>query len=207
MRARPVLFLLLATWFWTPAAAAQKGPLSLRQNQVVVNMSLSSMATAAFERKMRSGLTQRLLYRVLLREDPGGRTVAAALRYCTVTFDLWEETWSVECAVHNQSRSLTVARYTQLMAIVAALQDFRFPTAVTLSPNRRYWVDVEVQLNPISKQLLEKVKMWLRQSERGSQFSSYMGSILSLFVDKSIGGADMKFSIDSARVWGREAAP
>ncbi len=65
-------------------------------------------------------------------------------------------------------------------------------------------MEVEVRVNPISRQLLEKVKMWLRQSERGSQFSGYMGSVLSLFVDRSIGGADMQFKIESKKVWGRE---
>ncbi len=199
-----VLAPFLLVFLWTGASQAQPAPLRMDGRQMVANLKLSAMITPAFERKMRSGLTQRILYRVLLREDPGGRVVAAALRYCNVTFDLWEENWSVECAVQGSVRSLVVARYPQLLIHVAALQDFRFPGVFQPSAGRRYWVEVEIQVNPISRQLLDKVKMWLRQSERGSQFSGYMGSVLSLFVDKSISGADMVFRVESKKVWGRE---
>jgi len=182
--------------------AAQNPPLRMEGSRMVVNLQLAAMNTPAFERKMRSGLTQRILYRVLLYEDD--RVVEAAPRYCSVTFDLWEENWAVECAVQGASSSLVVQRYPQLLMHVASLQNFRFPSSFRPSPNRRYWVEVHVQLNPISRQLLEKVKMWLRQSERGSQFSGYMGSVLSLFVEKSVGGADMNFKIESKKIWGRE---
>ncbi|PKN25096.1 MAG: hypothetical protein CVU65_09815 [Deltaproteobacteria bacterium HGW-Deltaproteobacteria-22] len=178
--------------------------LRLERGRLSVNFSLGTLPSPAFERKMRSGLTQRLIYRVLLKENPGDRAVAVALRYCAVTFDLWEESWNVECSGRGQTQQVTVARYSQLLRHVATLSDFSFPEKVNLSAQRRYWIEVQVQLNPISRKLLEKVKLWLRQSEKGSQFSGYMGSVLSLFVDKSVGGSDLTVTLRSGSISGRE---
>lgn len=200
-----ILCLLLVVWVTQVSAQILSfSPIRMEGGYVVVNMSLSSMVTSAFERKMRSGLTQRILYRIVLREDPDDRVVAIALRVCSVTFDLWEENWTVECSVLGNTTSRVVTRYSQLLMHIASLQNFRFPQTFRPVATRRYRVEVQVQVNPISRQLLDKVKMWLRQSERGSQFSGYMGSVLSLFVDKSIGGADMQIKIHSKKVWGRE---
>lgn len=188
------------------AAGAQVAPrlLQKRSGGLVANFNLGTLATPAFERKMRSGLTQRLLYRVLLKESPGDRTAAVSLRYCAVTFDLWDESWSVECTTRAGTRRVTASRYSQLLRHVAALVDLPFPDGVAISPARRYHLEVQVQLNPISRKLLEKVKLWLRQSEKGSQFSGYMGSMLSLFVDKSVGGTDLTLNLRSSSVPGRE---
>lgn len=182
-----------------PARVLQK-----RSGGLVANLSIGSLATSAFERKMRSGLTQRLLYRVLIKESPGGRTVAVSLRYCAVTFDLWEEAWTVECSTRSGTKRVTVGRYPQLLRQVAALNDLPFPDGAKISAARRYHLEVQVQLNPISRKLLEKVKLWLRQSEKGSQFSGYMGSMLSLFVDKSVGGSDLTVKVKSGSIPGRE---
>jgi len=202
-----VLVLLALCLSAVSPAAAQPAPrlLQVQAGRLTVNYSLGTLATPAFERKMRSGLTQRLIYRVLLKENPGDRSVAVSLRYCAITFDLWEETWNVECSIRGRTQQVTVSRYSQLLRHVAMLSDFPFHDSVTLLPHRRYWVEVQVQLNPISRKLLEKVKLWLRQSEKGSQFSGYMGSVLSLFVDKSVGGSDLSVTVRSGSISGKEA--
>jgi hypothetical protein len=207
MTALRVLVLLVLCLFAVPPVEAQTPPklMRLQQGRLRVNYSLGSLATPAFERKMRSGLTQRLIYRVELKEKPGDRVVAVTFRYCAVTFDLWEETWEVECSTRGQNQRASVSRYAQLLKHVAALTDFPFPEILTLSITRRYWLEVQVQLNPISRKLLEKVKVWLRQSEKGSQFSGYMGSVLSLFVDKSVGGSDLTVKLRSGAISGAEA--
>jgi len=205
MAAIRLLVLLVCVTVVTPAAAqVEPRVLHKRPGGLVANLSLGSLATSAFERKMRSGLTQRLLYRVLLKESPGDRTVAASLRYCAVTFDLWEESWTVECSTRSGTRKVTVGRYPQLLRHVAALNDLPFSDEVKISASRRYHLEVQVQLNPISRKLLEKVKLWLRQSEKGSQFSGYMGSMLSLFVDKSVGASDLTVKVTSGTITGRE---
>ncbi len=203
---RVLVFLLLCLSVSFPAGA-QTPPKLMRtvSGRLSVNYSLTTLATPAFERKMRSGLTQRLIYRVLLKENPGDRAVAVALRYCAVTFDLWEETWNVECSARGVTQQVTATRYSQLLRHVAVLSEFTFPDAVNLIAQRRYWLEVQVQLNPISRKLLEKVKLWLRQSEKGSQFSGYMGSVLSLFVDKSVGGSDLTVLSRSGSISGKEA--
>lgn len=205
MAAVRLLVLLVCAIVATPASA-QVPPRLLHQRRggLVANLSLGSLATSAFERKMRSGLTQRLLYRVLIKESPGDRTIAASLRYCAVTFDLWEEIWSIECSTRAGTRQVSVGRYPQLLRHVAALSELPFPDGVKISASRRYHLEVQVQLNPISRKLLEKVKLWLRQSEKGSQFSGYMGSMLSLFVDKSVGSSDMTVKVTSGSITGRE---
>jgi len=201
---RLLVVLLLCGHAASAGAQVATRLLQKRSGGLVANYDMGTLATPAFERKMRSGLTQRLLYRVLLKENPGDRTAAVSLRYCAVTFDLWDESWSVECTTRAGTRRVTASRYSQLLRHVAALVDLPFPDGVAISPARRYHLEVQVQLNPISRKLLEKVKLWLRQSEKGSQFSGYMGSMLSLFVDKSVGGTDLTLNLRSPSVPGRE---
>ncbi len=199
------LYALISLFLVAAQPALGKKPvLRLQKDRVLATYAMSALHTGSFEKKMRSGLTQRLIYRISLVENPGGRTVATQFQYCAATYDLWDENWDIECTSHGTTRRVIATRYSMLLRHVAGITDFSITRNNQLANSRRYHLEIQVQLNPVSQKTLEKVKLWLRQSEKGSQFSGYVGSMLSLFVDRSVGGSDLNVTMRSGSVSGRE---
>ncbi|MBN2723891.1 MAG: hypothetical protein JXR95_07480 [Deltaproteobacteria bacterium] len=151
---------------------------------------------------MKSGISQRILYSIGLFQAGSSNPVSAIVRFCSITYDLWDEKYSVICESPGKKLKTTLKKDKQLLYFISSFSRFKIGLKNFIKSDKEYYVKTTVQLNPVSPKLLRKVRAWLRQSDQSSYTTNYLGSFLSLFVSKNIGGNDLEFNFKTPAMKG-----
>ncbi len=157
----------------------------------------------SLQKDLRSGLTNRVLIRVMLNEQDkvrGTRAIEVAIKY-----DLWDETFSVV-----QRRDETVIKdqvlktHSEVLAYLRHL-DLRdlFPADPSAAP---LTLRADVLLNPIERERMEQIQKWVRENSsyvplEGASESTSNAMFNRIFEQYARGGdgaAEWKESVVSA---------
>ena len=115
------------------------------------------------DRDLKSGLTSRLLLRVILLAQ--SRPLARQTVEITVKYDLWDETFAVAV---NVGDTVTVRQtLSSLAAVRAWLEDLRLPSLFpsnALDASRPLVMQVDVLLNPIERERMEQIRKWVAEN-------------------------------------------
>ena len=160
MRHRLARWILLA-WFLAPPTMAAELFVNLSEGQVNVRID-ALQYPASLPRELTSGLTNRILARLSLRD--GGavvqrRTVEIAIRY-----DLWDQTFDVSTDVDGKVQRRRLADLAQLDALLAALEIRGVFAAASLGQDREMLIEAELLLNPIGREKLGMIRKWVAQN-------------------------------------------
>ncbi|MCC7541033.1 MAG: hypothetical protein IT379_32745 [Deltaproteobacteria bacterium] len=140
--------------------------------------------------KLRSGLPQTLVVRVAAyaegRTDPVGLT----LRSCRVRYDLWEETYSVRILAPGVERTTSAGSVDDVIRLCLELRAIAI--AGTYPRGRRISLLVIAELNPVSRDMLDRIRRWLARPAGGTlgEGDVVFGSFVSLFVNRRVGSAE-----------------
>ena len=153
-------------------------------------------------RRLHSGFTMTVLMRThLYPVGQQARPIAVSARRLDVAYDLWEHVFVLET---EDSRRRRQERMAKAAAVVDRLTSFwRFPLLATdkLRPQKRYFVAVLVEVNPLQAGVADEVKRWLRNPRSGRPRSlggqSLFGSFVSIFVKHRVSRAERVFSLRS----------
>jgi hypothetical protein len=110
-----------------------------------------------------SGLTNRILIRVALvdQDQPiDQRAVEIAVKY-----DLWDETFSMSVSIDTAVAEAHL--YSNIESVRAALANTRLPALFKvgeLRANHEVTVKVDVLLNPLDRERMEKIRKWVAQN-------------------------------------------
>jgi hypothetical protein len=202
MRGRAALAWLLASALaLVPLVALARSPLrrvgvSISSGQIRITSGLSDVLSVDVRDKMRSGLPTRVLIQVTLERQGKKKALAYWARNVEVTYDLWEENFSIVIEDDNGRRRARVATLDEAIGIAGTL--WRVPVAEIrgLEPGS-YRVRVLAEANPVSKEMVENIRRWLTRSSSGGSGSAsaesrtnFFGSFVGVFVDRRIGEAD-----------------
>lgn len=178
--------------------------LEKRSSQIVLNYKIKLKKQKFIVRKMKSGITQRVLYSTILYKKGESMPISTHIRYCSITWDLWDENYQVRCRVPGKTLKSTIKTDKKLLLFLSTLQNYPLAPYSLISTTSTYYVSIKIQLNPISPKLLQKVRLWLRQSDNSTYSTNYFGSILSLFVSKNIGGNDFEQTVKTGEIQGKD---
>jgi hypothetical protein len=184
-----------------PLAAAGAPPVrqvgvSTAAGQVRITSGLRDVFVAGVRDKMRSGLPTRVLIQVTLERQGRKKALTYWARNVEVTYDLWEENYSIVIEDDRGRRRARVATHEEAIGIAATL--WRVPVAgvAGLAPGL-YRLRVLAETNPVSKEMVENIRRWLARSSTGGGGSAsaesrtnFFGSFVGVFVDRRIGEAD-----------------
>ncbi len=159
------IFCFLLAWF-NAAATAQEArvvidSLRLEANALYVDFHADSLLTAALLNGMQRGLTSAAQFRVQLwrkRSRWFGSTFLAERHYeVKSTYDAWEKKYVIVTAGERRltSNLALVRRWWELHHGVALAE------AKQLQPDRRYFVTIELIVEPVSKENLNEIRGWL----------------------------------------------
>jgi hypothetical protein len=154
----PALLLVLSmNRLW----AAEVAPILDNQRAGVVIRHLPFPDT--LDRDLKSGLTCRLLVRIILQEE--SRPLAQQTIELTAKYDLWDETFAVTVKVGD---NITVRQTLSSLADVRAqLEDLRLPGLFainSLDGGGSLVVKADLLLNPIQKERMEQIRKWVAQN-------------------------------------------
>jgi hypothetical protein len=143
------------------ASAAEVVPIFDNQRAGVVIRQLPFPDTLG--RDLESGLTSRLLVRVILMAE--SRPLTQQTIELAVKYDLWNETFAVTLKVGDTGAAQQILH--SLSEVMTRLEELRLPNLFatgSLDADRPLVVKVDLLLNPIERDRMEQIRKWVAEN-------------------------------------------
>lgn len=193
--ARPTIALLAA--LAATLAAAHEAPRSLRTTvgaeggRLVATVDLAPAFPLDLRKRVSNGLTSVVALHVALLPEGGGEPVALFGREIDVLYDVWEERWTatVKDPSAPRGRSRIFDRWEELSAFLHEARGVDLGPVAELGDGR--WVaQTRLELNPVSKELLERTREFIANPAAAGRGGSPSRSVLGAMASYLLRGAD-----------------
>ena len=191
----------------SPALALGQGKVPVRPVLVAWSghMPLLSFDTRDFitrdvEKKLKSGLPQRIVTRVYAYRDKGERPITAAVSSCRVVYDRWEAGFRVQRATAARDQSHLARSVRQVGDLCLDVKKLALGGPATFDRHRgkRIYFAALVELNPLSPDTVQRIRRWLSRSGGDElQGDAFFGSFVSIFVSRRMGSAERTMTFRS----------
>lgn len=154
------LLTLISVVIVKQAQALQVSPLA-HDDQLGVKISQINYPSD-LGKELKSGLTTRLYIRVQLLKSAS--VVKESLSEVSVRYDLWDEDFIVSFVSNN--REGTTHKVKSATEMLENLQSFTFESAFArpTSSDQPFKIRVDLLLNPIEKEKMEKIRKWVARN-------------------------------------------
>jgi hypothetical protein len=185
--------------------APPKSPLALPvRSAVVANDGRMVTLTVAFRdaldgdvvKKLTSGLPTVVATRGYLFREAGGDPIALTAKTCRVVYDLWDEVFRIQLAQAGATTSAVAINVEGVLRICAEARALPLAEPGLLRDGERYFVAALVEVNPLSAEMLERIRRWVTRPSGSAAIGpgdSLFGSFVGLFVTR-VGDADRKLA-------------
>jgi hypothetical protein len=194
-----MLLLVLMVQGWVSVARAQSkpapgAPAELPQRQaafersddwVVMTASWRDVVDPKIRARLGSGLPTVIAARAYLFAGTSEQPAALSVKTCRVAYDLWDEVFRVEIRQGGQRTDTIAVNVEGVLRRCAEANRLPIVAAQSLRANERYFVGLLVEVNPISKQMLERIRRWVSLPKGAGAVGpgdSLFGSFVGLFV-------------------------
>lgn len=162
---------------------------------IYMNVSFPELFTKKLKKKIKSGFVQTIMVRVTLRDALTKERLVRTVWTCTLVYDLWEKRYLVRVADTVKSSTYKVEKPKDAIKRSTTIHRIPLIDGKKIETSRYYYVGLRILYNPMSKQLIKKVKRWLKSPREGGhdrmlESSSFFGSSLSFFVNPRISPAE-----------------
>jgi hypothetical protein len=183
------------------STARADDPLPVRQATIAfdekqtlrVTVAYRDVIDAATVAKLMGGLPTTIVMRAYVFRESGGAPLAAAFKTCRVIFDLWDEVYRIEIAQTGSNDVVTASPSLEGVLRRCAEADKLAVIGRTMLPaGTNYYMAGVVEVNPVSPDMLERIKRWVSRPSGPSTNApgdALFGSFVGLFVAR-IGVAD-----------------
>lgn len=187
----------------TPARA--QDATSVRQATLVFDDAQMLRASLAYHdvvdgptvTKLKGGLPTTISMRAYVFRDNGGPALAATYKACKVVYDLWDDLYRLEITQPGRPNEVTNSLTLEgVLRRCAETDRLAIVSRSLLSPPGSYYVAVIVEVNPVSPEMLERIKRWVSRPTGSSTTApgdALFGSFVGLFVAR-VGTADRQIT-------------
>ncbi len=176
-----------------PVRAAQ---VALEKGVVKITLGFRDVIDAEIAQKLESGLPTVVTMRGYLFRESGGDPIALTAKSCRIVYDLWDEVFRIELAQPGGPTAAVAVNLEGVLRNCAEARRLPLVDAALLAAGARYFVATLVEINPVSQEMLDRIKRWVTRPSGGSAIGpadSLFGSFVGLFVAR-IGDADRKLA-------------
>jgi hypothetical protein len=177
---------------------------SVADRHLRVTFGFRDAFTRSIAKKLSSGLTTSVVVQMTLEPQRSAAPVAYWAGTVEVTYDLWEERFIVIREDASGRRRASVKSKGHAIDLAGVLKSMPVANLRGISAGV-YRIRVKIETNPVSKEMVEKIRHWLarsRATQSGSPApSNYFGSFVGALVDRRISQADHQ--IDFVSQWFR----
>ena len=179
----------------TPAALAQRAAtIGVEGKNVVVSVSWRDVVDAEITKKLSSGLPTVITMRGYVFREAGGDPIALTAKSCRIVYDLWDEVFRVQLVQPGGASNVVAVNVEGVLRHCAEARKMPLVDRALLADGPRYFVATLVEVNPVSTEMLDRIKKWVtRPSSAIGPGDSLFGSFVGLFVAR-IGDADRKLA-------------
>ena len=198
MRTRLVLALVALLVALSPAARAddtadepQHMHVAERGDVLTLTTKVAKLFDEAAFHALDSGFPSTVLIRVAVYARDTDEVIQVTPLLRTVVYDLWDEVYTLQIDGRKPVKVKSPAEALKLLtsvddAVVANIGD------LGVGEDAVYYIRVNAQLNPVSKETLTQVRRWMSQGNGGGldRGGAFFGSFVSVFVNPKIAEAD-----------------
>ena len=201
--------LVLAALAWPRSGAAQplspKSPAGLPARNatlvldgkvVRITVSYRDVVDAEISRKLLSGLPTVITMRGYLFRESGGDPVALTAKSCKIVYDLWDEVFKIQLIQPGGASSAIAVNVEGVLRNCAETRRMALVERALLKDSSRYFVAALVEVNPVSAEMLDRIKRWVTRPNGSAAIGpgdSLFGSFVGLFVAR-VSDADRKLA-------------
>lgn len=194
----------------TPAQLPQRAAtVALEKKAVVMTVSFRDAVDAAISKKLLSGLPTTIAMRGYVFKESGGDPVALAARSCKIVYDLWDEVFRVTVTQAGGQTTTVAVNVEGVLRNCAEAKKISIMERPSMKDGTKYFVAVIVEVNPISADMLDRIKRWVTRPSGTTSLSSsdsLFGSFVGLFVTR-VPSADRRVQFRTQAFLPPNAAP
>ena len=176
-----------------PARAAS---VALDGKLVKLTLAYRDVIDAEISKKLLSGLPTVITMRGYVFRESGGDPVALTAKSCRVVYDLWDEVFRIQVTQPGGTSSAIAVNVEGVLRNCAEARRLTLVERALLRDDARYFVACLVEVNPVSAEMLDRIKRWVTRPSGSSAIGpgdSLFGSFVGLFVAR-IGDADRRLA-------------
>lgn len=181
----------------TPAALPQRAAQVVTEKNVVkLTVSFRDVIDAEIAKKLQSGLPTVVTMRGYVFRESGGDPIALTAKSCRIVYDLWDEVFRIQLAQPGGPTSAVAVNVEGVLRNCCEAKKLPLVDRKLLGGSVRYFVATLVEVNPVSQEMLERIKRWVTRPNGSNAIGpgdSLFGSFVGLFVAR-IGDADRKLA-------------
>jgi hypothetical protein len=140
---------------------------------------------AKIRRKLLSGLPTVIVARAYVFAEDEEQPISLSVQTCRVVFDLWDEVFRIELREGGKKKKTVAVNVEGVMRRCAEARRMPLASMTALEPTTRYFVGVLVEVNPLSKEMMDRIKRWVSRPRGAGAVGpgdSLFGSFVGLFV-------------------------
>lgn len=208
--ARLLPLLLLAGAGLASDGAAVPVELGSRGGRLWARLDLRSAFPEELRRTFANGLTNVVALHVALVPEGGDEPAALFGRVVEARYDVWEESWVVQVRDPQspRGRRSVVRGWEELRALLADARDLDLGAVAALGEGT-WQLRARVELNPVSRELLERTREYIANPPSGVRGANPSRSVLGAMASYLLHGTEAGEArhFHSRAFTGREVAP
>jgi hypothetical protein len=167
-----------------------------RGSRLAVTLDLAPAFPPGLQKQLSNGLTNVIAVHVTLLPERGQEPAALHGREVNVLYDVWEESYGVTVKDPDspRGRRRTFRRFEELRAFLAEARGIDLGPIAGLG-NGSWVVQTRIELNPVSKELLERTREFIANpsatGRAGTPSRSVLGAMASYLLKGADPGADV----------------
>lgn len=155
------------------------------KTQLFTDVRFRDAVDAQIRRKLSRGLPTSIVMTATIHKVGAKDPVATTAQTCKITWHVWEEVYLVEVTRPGGTSSTASISVDGVIRRCAEARRLLVATAAQLPPGVAVYMSAKVQVNPVSPELLQKIKRWVsRPTATGTAatgdalFSTFTGLFL-----------------------------
>lgn len=206
-RGAVVLAIVALALFMAPSALAQSSQRSAsfiwdsNKKRLFVTVEYKDAINASIRAKLQRGLPTSIVLTGALYVPGNPAAVSTTAQTCKVTWLVWDEVYQIEITRPDGIRNESSLTYDGVVRRCAIAKTLPVSTSNQVSPGAQVYLNAKVQVNPVSKETVDKIKKWVsRPSGTGTAapgdalFSTFTGLFLQRIGDAE---SEIKFTTRS----------
>ena len=170
--------------------------IALDKTTVRLSVGFRDVVDAEITKKLLSGLPTVITMRGYLFRDGTASPLALTAKSCRIVYDLWDEVFRIQLTQAGSPTTAVAVNVEGVLRNCAEARRIPLCERALLKDGTRYFVAALVEVNPISAEMLDRIKRWVTRPTGSTSIGpgdSLFGSFVGLFVTR-VRDADRKLA-------------
>lgn len=158
------------------------------EKALIVSFDFSDIFNKKSRKKLSNGLPTVVLLRLYLHAEGKKKPISMKLRKCKVIYDVWEEHYITTIETEGKKKTKKLESKEKTIKLCSSVKKMYYSPGNLKGGVYRFAAVVD--LNPLSKEVLEAMRSWLKRplSDTGhlNPADSFFGSFITIFVNEKI---------------------